>query len=91
MGLSLSRKRQVLIFLMAGCLFFSLTAHSVAASIHPAAADCKIKAACLACAAVSVRSDSPEINPATLVAIYQIDIIIATPMIVPEPFYHPPR
>lgn len=90
MSLSPSRKRQVIIFLMAGCLFISLTAHSGAASVHPSAADCKIKTICWACA-VTVRSDSQDIIPVTRTALCQIEIVIAAPAIIPEPFYHPPR
>ena len=90
MSLSLSRKKRVLIFLMAGCLFMSITVHTVAASFHPVAPDCKIKSICWACA-VTLRSDSAEINLSQVATPYYSETIIASPMIVPEPFYHPPR
>ena len=90
MSVPYSRNKRILILLMAVCLFMSLTVHTAAASIHPVADDCKIKAPCWACA-VSVRSDSPEIVPAPLAAIYYSDLIIVSPVMVPEPFYHPPR
>ncbi len=90
MSLTLTRKKHILILLMAGCLFFSLTAHSAAVSIHADADECRIKAPCLACA-VSLRSDSQEINPSPLAALYYTEIIITSPVIAPEPFYHPPR
>ncbi len=85
-----SRNKRILILLMAVCLFMSLTVHTAAASMHPAADDCKIKSPCWACA-VSVGSDSPEIKPAPLTAIYYSDLIIAAIALAPESLYHPPR
>jgi len=90
MSLSISRKKRILILLMAGCLFIAFTGHAVAMSMHTDADDCQIKMPCFACV-VSLRSDSPEFNPVPLVALYFSEITITTPVIVPEPFYHPPR
>lgn len=90
MSLFHPKRKRILVALMAGCLFVSLAAHSVASSAHSAKAGCKAKGACFDCA-VSLRSDSPEIQPVPLAVPYFNEITIASPVIIPEPVYHPPR
>jgi hypothetical protein len=90
MELHYSRTKRLLILLMATCLFVSLSAHAMAGSMHPASSDCKIQVTCWACA-VSLRSDSPDIRPVPMAALYESNIINTFPVIIPDPFYHPPR
>ena len=90
MSLSISRKKRILILLMAGCLFIAFTGHAVAMSMHTDADDCQIKMPCLACV-VSLRSDTLEIVPASQIVFNAPKIIVASPVSVPEPFYHPPK
>ncbi len=90
MNLPRSGIRRIMILMVAGCIFLSLTSHSFASGIHSASSDCEVKAACWACG-ITLHPDSPELNDSPrVIDVYSRPAI--TPRLVDlEPPYHPPK
>ena len=90
MNLPRSGIRRIMILLVAGWIFLSLTSHSFASGIHSASSECEVKAACWACGII-LHPDSPELNDSPRgINVYSRPVIAPRLMDLELP-YHPPK